>query len=108
MLRTRDGPRALPPVFVTSPAPCPYLPGKSERKVFTELKGPHADSLNDALDPSRRAQLQRDLSLTAEQRLREADDIAVVPQARAGALEQPRMFRTYDEFAAWRRLRSTP
>jgi arginine-tRNA-protein transferase len=34
---------------VTSPAPCPYLPGKSERKVFTELKGPHADSLNDSL-----------------------------------------------------------
>jgi arginine-tRNA-protein transferase len=34
---------------VTSPAPCPYLPGRSERKVFTELKGPHADSLNDAL-----------------------------------------------------------
>jgi arginine-tRNA-protein transferase len=25
------------------------LPGRSERKVFTELKGPHADSLNDAL-----------------------------------------------------------
>jgi arginine-tRNA-protein transferase len=25
------------------------LPGKSERKVFTELKGPHADQLNDAL-----------------------------------------------------------
>ncbi|EQB15790.1 arginyl-tRNA-protein transferase [Novosphingobium lindaniclasticum LE124] len=34
---------------MTSPAPCPYLPGRSERKVFTELKGPHADSLNDAL-----------------------------------------------------------
>ena len=34
---------------MTSPAPCPYLPGRTERKVFTELKGPHADSLNDAL-----------------------------------------------------------
>lgn len=34
---------------MTSPAPCPYLPGKSERKVFTELTGPHADELNDAL-----------------------------------------------------------
>jgi arginine-tRNA-protein transferase len=34
---------------VTSPAPCPYLPGRQERKVFTELKGPHADALNDAL-----------------------------------------------------------
>ena len=39
----------FPRFFVTSPAPCPYLPGRSERKVFTELKGPHADALNDAL-----------------------------------------------------------
>jgi len=39
----------FPRFFVTSPAPCPYLPGRTERKVFTELKGPHADSLNDAL-----------------------------------------------------------
>ena len=42
-------PVRFPRFFVTSPAPCPYLPGKAERKVFTELKGPHADSLNDAL-----------------------------------------------------------
>jgi arginine-tRNA-protein transferase len=42
-------PIRFPRFFVTSPAPCPYLPGKSERKVFTELKGPHADQLNEAL-----------------------------------------------------------
>ena len=42
-------PVRFPRFFVTSPAPCPYLPGKTERKVFTELKGPHAESLNDAL-----------------------------------------------------------
>ncbi|MGH6746723.1 arginyltransferase [Novosphingobium sp.] len=42
-------PVRFPRFFVTSPAPCPYLRGRSERKVFTELKGPHADSLNDAL-----------------------------------------------------------
>ena len=42
-------PVRFPRFFVTSPAPCPYLEGKSERKVFTELKGAHADSLNDAL-----------------------------------------------------------
>ena len=34
---------------MTSVAPCPYLPGKTERKVFTELTGPHAGELNDAL-----------------------------------------------------------
>jgi arginine-tRNA-protein transferase len=42
-------PVRFPRFYVTSPAPCPYLPGRTERKVFTELKGPHADSLNDAL-----------------------------------------------------------
>ncbi|KLE33800.1 arginyltransferase [Aurantiacibacter luteus] len=42
-------PVRFPRFFVTSPAPCPYLPGKTERKVFTELRGPHAEQLNDAL-----------------------------------------------------------
>ena len=42
-------PVRFPRFFVTSPAPCPYLPGRTERKVFTELKGPHAEALNDAL-----------------------------------------------------------
>ncbi len=39
----------FPRFFVTNPTPCPYLPGKTERKVFTELSGPHAEELNDAL-----------------------------------------------------------
>ncbi|WP_296218286.1 arginyltransferase [Sphingomonas panaciterrae] len=39
----------FPRFFVTSPAPCPYLPGREERKVFTELSGPNAAELNDAL-----------------------------------------------------------
>ncbi|HEU0067350.1 MAG TPA: arginyltransferase [Sphingomonas sp.] len=38
-----------PRFFVTSPSPCPYLPGRQERKVFTELSGAHAVELNDAL-----------------------------------------------------------
>lgn len=42
-------PVRFPRFFVTSPAPCPYLPGKTERKVFTELKGPHSEQLHDAL-----------------------------------------------------------
>ncbi len=42
-------PFRFPRFFVTSPAPCPYLPGRQERKVFTELSGPHAGELNDAL-----------------------------------------------------------
>jgi len=42
-------PFRFPRFFVTSPAPCPYLPGRQERKVFTELNGPNADELNEAL-----------------------------------------------------------
>ncbi len=42
-------PIRFPRFFVTSPAPCPYLEGRTERKVFTELKGASADELNEAL-----------------------------------------------------------
>ncbi|QJQ33804.1 arginyltransferase [Sphingomonas lacunae] len=42
-------PFRFPRFFVTSPSPCPYLPGRSERKVFTELTGSNAAQLNDAL-----------------------------------------------------------
>ena len=42
-------PIRFPRFFVTSPAPCPYLPGRSERKVFTELRTENADELNEAL-----------------------------------------------------------
>jgi arginyl-tRNA--protein-N-Asp/Glu arginylyltransferase len=44
-----SAPFRFPRFFVTSPAPCPYLAGKTERKVFTELTGVHAGELNDAL-----------------------------------------------------------
>ena len=42
-------PIRFPRFFVTAPSPCPYLPGKSERKVFTELRGENAEELNEAL-----------------------------------------------------------
>lgn len=35
--------------YLTAPAPCPYLPGRRERKVFTSLDGADALALNDAL-----------------------------------------------------------
>ncbi|MGL5838375.1 MAG: arginyltransferase [Sphingorhabdus sp.] len=44
-----SAPVRFPRFFVTSPSPCPYLPGKTERKVFTELNGVHATELNEAL-----------------------------------------------------------
>ncbi len=45
-------PRDPPQFYLTSPAPCPYLPGKEERKVFTHLVGRRASRLNDALTHS--------------------------------------------------------
>ena len=44
-----SAPFRFPKFFVTNPSPCPYLPGKVERKVFTELGGRHSNELNEAL-----------------------------------------------------------
>ncbi|MBS0565070.1 MAG: arginyltransferase [Proteobacteria bacterium] len=38
-----------PQFYVTAPQPCPYLEGRSERKLFTALPGENAVRLNDAL-----------------------------------------------------------
>ena len=38
-----------PQFFLTSPSPCPYLPGQLERKVFTHLVGEKATEMNDIL-----------------------------------------------------------
>jgi leucyl-tRNA---protein transferase len=35
--------------YLTAPQPCPYLPGRRERKVFTALDGAEAVELNDNL-----------------------------------------------------------
>ena len=35
--------------YLTAPSPCPYLPGRQERKVFTHLVGPHSTELHDLL-----------------------------------------------------------
>jgi arginyl-tRNA--protein-N-Asp/Glu arginylyltransferase len=39
----------FPRFFVTAPSPCPYVPGRFERKVFTELKRNDALEMNEAL-----------------------------------------------------------
>lgn len=39
----------FPQFYLTAPSTCPYLEGKLERKVFTQLLGPAATTLNDAL-----------------------------------------------------------
>ncbi len=49
----------LPQFFLTPGGPCPYLPGRIERKVFARLNGSLAQSLNEALTHSgfRRSQM---------------------------------------------------
>ena len=44
-----DHPIRFPRFYVTAESPCPYLPGRMERKVFTELRGPDAANMNEAL-----------------------------------------------------------
>ncbi len=42
-------PRDAPTFYLTPPSPCPYLPDREERKVFTHLVGRQAPDLNDVL-----------------------------------------------------------
>ena len=35
--------------FTTAPLPCPYLPGRLERKIVTELSGPGGEDLHETL-----------------------------------------------------------
>lgn len=48
---TRE-PRDAPQFYLTAPSPCPYLPNREERKVFTHLIGRRATALNDTLTQS--------------------------------------------------------
>jgi len=48
---TRE-PRDAPQFYLTAPSPCPYLPNRFERKVFTHLIGRRAGAINDALTQS--------------------------------------------------------
>ena len=45
-------PRDAPQFYLTAPSPCPYLPRREERKVFTHLIGKRAVLLNDTLTQS--------------------------------------------------------
>jgi len=44
-----DQPIRFPRFFVTAESPCPYLPGRTERKVFAELRGPDAIRMSEGL-----------------------------------------------------------
>jgi len=44
-----EQPTRFPRFFVTAESPCPYLPGRTERKVFAELRGPDAQRMSEGL-----------------------------------------------------------
>jgi len=46
---TYKSPRRPQFFYTTAPLPCPYVPGRTERKVVTEITGPEAESLHDRL-----------------------------------------------------------
>ncbi|MDE2514977.1 MAG: arginyltransferase [Rhodospirillales bacterium] len=46
---TYKSPRRPQFFYTTAPLPCPYVPGRTERKVVTEIAGPEADALHDRL-----------------------------------------------------------
>ena len=46
---TYKSPRRPHFFYTTDPLPCPYLAGRTERKVVTELTGPDAEALHDRL-----------------------------------------------------------
>lgn len=41
--------RDTPQFYLTAPSPCPYLPGREERKVFTHIVGRRAREINEIL-----------------------------------------------------------
>lgn len=41
--------RPLQQFYRSGPMPCPYIPGRVERKLFTRLAGPHASEVNSLL-----------------------------------------------------------
>lgn len=44
-----EQPTRFPRFFVTAESPCPYLPGRTERKVFAELRGTDAQRMSEGL-----------------------------------------------------------
>ena len=66
------------------------------------------ERLSHELDASRTAQLRRDLMLTAEERVQEAERGWMdVGTPTPGSFEQPRRFADYNDFVAWRRAQAS-
>jgi leucyl-tRNA---protein transferase len=105
-------------LFLTAPMPCPYLPGKQERKLFTHLTGRRASSLHRLLSDNgfRRSQnliyrpacencaacqsvriLAREFENTARYRrvLKANEDVSISVRAPRATAEQFALFKRY-------------
>jgi len=106
--------------FTTAPLPCPYLSGRLERKIVTELSGPDAEGLHESLS---RAGFRRSHSIaytpacpgcnacvpvrivvddftpnrTMRKVLRANADLTASPQPPRSTAEQFRLFARYQE-----------
>lgn len=111
-------PSPTPQFFLTAPAPCPYLEGQQERKVFTHLVGDRATEMNDILTQGgfRRSQniayrpacegcracvsvriLAGEFKMSKNMRrvVQRNDDLIGVEHAAEPSTEQYSLFRTY-------------
>lgn len=76
--------------FLTSASPCPYLPGRRERKIFTFLGGANAASFNSTL---------------SERGFRRSQNIAYLPACeRCQACKPVRVVAEEFESKRWKRL----
>jgi arginyl-tRNA--protein-N-Asp/Glu arginylyltransferase len=110
--------RNFPQFFITASSPCPYLPGRYERKVFTHLVGPDARHLNTQLSQGgfRRSQniayrpacdrcaacvsvrvpvKSFDWSRSFRRVIKANEDVAAEVKAAKATSEQYSLFRTY-------------
>ncbi len=78
-----------PQFYLTAPAPCPYLPDRLERKVFTHLVGERATALNDVLTQGGFRRSQNIAYRPACEGCRACVSVRVL----AGAFEWTRSFR---------------
>lgn len=75
--------------FMTAPMPCPYLPGRFERKLVTELRGPESNNIHDLLS---RAGFRRSHSIAYLPACSDCD--ACVPvRVRCGEFRAGKSFR---------------
>jgi hypothetical protein len=80
-----------------------WIIAEALRRYVVQLS---SEETSERLGPSRQAQLARDLALTPEERVREAEQTALLSDLRERAgRAPPRQFATYDDFLDWQQGR---